>query len=52
MVIDVPEVSIDLQDEFELKDDQLELLNDQKARVESGERGEALEDVISRLDLN
>lgn len=52
MDIDVPEVLIEPEDDFELKDDLHELLRDQKSAVESGARGEALEDVILRLDLN
>ena len=52
MDIDVPEVLVEPEDNFELKDELHELLGDQKSLVEYGERGEALEDVISRLDLN
>lgn len=40
------------EDEFELKDDLVQLLENQKSQVDSGERGEALEDVTSRLGLN
>jgi hypothetical protein len=40
------------EDDLELKDDLVERLNYQKAQVDAGERGEALEDVISRLGLD
>jgi len=42
----------DREDEFELKDDLIHLLENQQAEVDAGERGEALEDVTSRLGLN
>jgi hypothetical protein len=45
-------IFLEREDHFELKDELIERLERQMAQVDAGERGEAFEDVVSRLGLN
>jgi len=45
-------IFLEREDHLELKDELVERLERQMAQVDAGERGEAFEDVVSRLGLN
>jgi hypothetical protein len=45
-------IFLEREDDLELKDELVERLERQMAQVDAGERGEALEDVVSKLGLN
>lgn len=46
------EIFREREDELELNDNLIEILERQKSEVEAGERGESMEETVSRLGLN